>query len=70
MTEIHHKHFVPFGQGPRNCIGMKLALLEVQSALAVLLRDNRFATKSVSLHNYLYDYGIIISINPMFFIFL
>ena len=35
-------HFLPFGQGPRQCIGMRLALQEIKMAAADLLRKFRF----------------------------
>ena len=35
-------HFLPFGQGPRQCIGMRLALQEIKMAAADLIRKFRF----------------------------
>ena len=33
--------FMPFGMGPRNCIGMRFALLEAKMALIQILRQFR-----------------------------
>jgi len=38
----HRFQFMPFGAGPRICIGMKFAYLEAVAMLATLLRDLRF----------------------------
>ena len=38
----HPLAHMPYGHGPRICIGMKLALMETKMALAALIREYKF----------------------------
>lgn len=38
--------WLPFGEGPRNCVGMRLGLLQSKMGLVVLLNNFRFTTST------------------------
>ncbi|XP_067661939.1 cytochrome P450 3A21-like [Haliotis asinina] len=40
--ELHNYMWMPFGVGPRNCLGMRLALLEAKMAIVALVQNFRF----------------------------
>ncbi|XP_062534936.1 probable cytochrome P450 6a14 [Armigeres subalbatus] len=42
ISARHSHSFLPFGDGPRNCIGMRFALLEVKFGIAQLVSRLRF----------------------------
>ncbi|CAG2176687.1 unnamed protein product, partial [Oppiella nova] len=50
--------YMPFGTGPRNCVGMRFALMEAKAAIAQLVHKYKFKTTSnttvpLKLKNYL-----------------
>ncbi len=42
ITFIRSYAFLSFGQGPRNCMGMRFALYEAKMALAATVHNYRF----------------------------
>lgn len=71
-SKLNPNAWMPFGMGPRNCVGMRFALEEAKMALAVLVKQFRFfSVKETPVCNYtiLYYYisYIIISFFNLFF---
>ncbi|PKH93511.1 hypothetical protein CRG98_049838, partial [Punica granatum] len=54
--------FIPFGVGPRNCIGQSFAMMEVKIILAMLLSRFRFRV----LETYHHAPVIILTIKPKY----
>lgn len=56
--------FLPFGAGPRNCIGMRFALLTMKVAVVVLLQNFSFRTCKETLVRIWADIFYCLSFSP------
>lgn len=65
IKHINPFQFITFGGGPHQCIGMRFALLEMQTVIAVLF--SRFDIKTVQdPHEITYDYSVTLPIKGPF----
>ena len=55
---INPYHFMPFGHGPRNCVGMRFALVEAKTTLVKLIHRFKFErTEETEVR--LFIYGLL-----------
>ncbi|XP_029580291.1 cytochrome P450 3A19-like, partial [Salmo trutta] len=58
--------FLPFGMGPRNCIGMRFALQAIKMVIVEILQSFRFVTcKETEAPLELFDNGFVAPTKPI-----
>ena len=65
-TKRHQLSWMPFGAGPRTCIGMRFAQLEEKLALAHIFRKYKIERHSKTEVHQFYDYVRYISLSDNF----
>lgn len=68
----HPFSFIPFGMGPRNCIGMRMAQLEIKMALASVLQnyspvlcEKSVVSVQISSHLHVYTFSVLYMLTLM-----
>ncbi|KAI4456042.1 cytochrome p450 [Holotrichia oblita] len=54
--------YLPFGEGPRICIGLRFAMMQMKMCLAVLLKDYEFRMNSKTKVPLELDFGFVIAV--------
>lgn len=55
INSRHSSSFIPFGDGPRNCIGVRFAYLELKIALALMLLKYKIILNSKTKSEFSFD---------------
>lgn len=56
------KHFIPYGAGPRNCVGQSFAMMEAKIILAMLISKFSFTISD----NYRHAPVVVLTIKPKY----
>nr|CAH0107693.1 unnamed protein product [Daphnia galeata] len=58
--------YMPFGMGPRNCVGMRFAMEEIKIVLCTILRQYRFFPVAETPEEMQFEDGMLTVVQPVF----